>query len=125
MGTRSAIGFVEFDGSVTAIYCHWDGYLEGVGQTLVKHYNDTYKVLDLLDMGDVSVIGATLDTSTFYKRDRKEENTDCKDFLNVADFIGEMADYGCEYFYLYDGVEWSWSNGGLNGFKPVPMIVQA
>jgi hypothetical protein len=124
MGTRSAIGFVEFDGSVTAIYCHWDGYLEGVGQTLVKHYNDTYKVLDLIEMGDASSIDATLDASVFYKRDRNEKNKD-RDFPNVAEFIGEMATLGSEFFYLYDGVEWSWSNGGLNGFKPVPMIVQA
>ena len=124
MSTRSAIGFVEFDGSVTAIYCHWDGYLESVGQALVKYYNDIYKVLDLIEMGDASSIDATLDTCVFYKRDRNEKITD-RDFPNVAEFIGEMSTLGCEFFYLYDGFEWSWSNGGLNGFKPVPMSVGA
>jgi len=28
MATRSNIGIVNEDGSVTGIYCHWDGYPE-------------------------------------------------------------------------------------------------
>lgn len=35
MGTRSMIAFDNGD-EVYAIYCHWDGYVEGVGQ---KHLN--------------------------------------------------------------------------------------
>ena len=38
MATRSFIGKLNHDGSITVVYCHWDGYPEGVGETLVKHY---------------------------------------------------------------------------------------
>ena len=26
MATRSAIGYINIDGTVTGTYCHWDGY---------------------------------------------------------------------------------------------------
>ena len=35
MSTRSYIGKKHNDDTFTAIYCHFDGYPEGVGQTLV------------------------------------------------------------------------------------------
>ena len=35
MSTRSNIGIINADGSVTAIYCHNDGYPSGVGKTHV------------------------------------------------------------------------------------------
>jgi hypothetical protein len=35
MGTRSRIGLEDPEtGTVRSIYCHWDGYPEGVGQRL-------------------------------------------------------------------------------------------
>ena len=43
MATRSMIGIYNpADGSVDASYVHWDGYLEGVGRTLIDHYNTQY-----------------------------------------------------------------------------------
>ena len=44
MVTRSMIGKLEADGTVTAIYCHWDGYPESVGLMLMKHYRDVAKI---------------------------------------------------------------------------------
>ena len=38
MGTRSNIGIINEDGSVTAIYCHWDGFLSYNGKILLNHY---------------------------------------------------------------------------------------
>ncbi|MUN83853.1 hypothetical protein EZ054_13565 [Enterococcus faecalis] len=31
MGTRTAIFKEQADGTYQGIYCHWDGYIEGVG----------------------------------------------------------------------------------------------
>ena len=39
MGTRSTIAIKNQDGSVTGIYCHWDGYVDHVGVMLKEHYN--------------------------------------------------------------------------------------
>lgn len=43
MSTRSTIGIRHEDGSVTKIYCHWDGYIEWNGAILQKYYNTADK----------------------------------------------------------------------------------
>ena len=40
MSTRSYIGKLLPGGSITGIYCHHDGYPEGVGVILRDHYTD-------------------------------------------------------------------------------------
>ena len=148
MATRSAIGFVEYDGSITAVYCHWDGYLEGVGVTLVKHYSDTYKLLDLLEQGDISSLreeigekhpfsphGHGVDgmscekydelygkMTTFYSRDRGE-NCPAVDFPEAKAFRSHYSD--CDYFYLYDGKEWTYAERNRPYFNPVPILIEA
>jgi len=67
MSTRSRIGIVNKDGTVRSIYCHFDGYPEGVGETLRKHYNTPEKINELLDLGDISTLGE------FYEKDLAEE----------------------------------------------------
>jgi len=145
MATRSAIGFVEYDGSVHAIYCHWDGYLEVVGQMLVTHYNDTYKVLDLLELGDISSLGEEIGVkhpfschmtnltpqaydelygkmTTAYGRDRGEIYL-AKDFPDAKAFRSHYSD--CQFFYLYDGKEWTYAERNRPYFKPVPILIEA
>jgi hypothetical protein len=39
MSTRSRIAIENHHGTVTSIYCHFDGYLEGVGKKLFNHYD--------------------------------------------------------------------------------------
>ena len=58
MSTRCRIGIENKDGTITSIYCHHDGYVEGgVGETLVRHYQDEEKIRKLLDLGDMSSLG--------------------------------------------------------------------
>ena len=42
MATNSRISFERPDGTVRSIYCHWDGYPEGVGAALQANFN-TYE----------------------------------------------------------------------------------
>ena len=56
MATRSRIGMEMPNGEVKSIYCHWDGYPEGVGATLKEHYTDPAKVEALIALGDISVL---------------------------------------------------------------------
>jgi len=37
MATRSNIAIENQDGTVSAIYCHFDGYIDGVGEILYEH----------------------------------------------------------------------------------------
>lgn len=42
------------NGNVLQIYCHWDGYPEGVGHDLLKDFNSYDKALELILEGDHS-----------------------------------------------------------------------
>ena len=57
MSTRCRIGIQNQDGTITSVYCHHDGYLEHVGNILVKHYTDESKIRKLMELGDMSSLG--------------------------------------------------------------------
>ncbi len=115
MSTHARIGKLLHDGTIKHIYCHADGYIEGgVGETLVDNYTDVAKIDELLSLGNVSSLGASIhpkgehtfenreyDVCVFYGRDRGqiEESEICSlDDLLEQKFI--------EYFYIYDGRNW-------------------
>lgn len=63
MSTRSNIAIEDMEtGEVRAIYCHSDGYLEGVGQTLLTHWTDRAKLDELIALGDISTLGEEIGT---------------------------------------------------------------
>ena len=120
MGTRSMIGMVEADGSVRAIYCHWDGYVKHNGMMLDKHYSDPGKVKALVDLGNISCldaeIGVQVDFNTAhgkdmrqciaYGRDRGESGQEAQVFASVRDYADQAGSNGDEYRYLFDGEAW-------------------
>tara|TARA_B100000519_G_scaffold159856_1_gene141643 strand:- start:404 stop:934 length:531 start_codon:yes stop_codon:yes gene_type:complete len=54
MSTRSVIGILNEDGTVTSIYSHYDGYPEHNGYFLKKYFDTTEKVQNLISNGDIS-----------------------------------------------------------------------
>jgi len=103
MATRSTIGMRTEDG-IRAVYCHWDGYPEGVGETLKVAYATKASVVDLLDLGDISSLDDTLERSVFYV-DRGEE-LKIHTFKSSEQWIEWANNCGCEYAYLFDGDTW-------------------
>jgi len=104
MATRSRIAIENQDGTVTSIYCHFDGYLSGVGKTLFEHY-DREKTEKLIELGAISVLKeSTLDTIA-YHRDRGED-LHFKTFPNVEDLFDYGFESGIEYIYCLtkDGI---------------------
>ena len=63
MSTRSGVGLLMPDGTIKAIYVHWDGYITdiGAGETLSAHYKDRTKVEKLIALGFLSSLGAEVD----------------------------------------------------------------
>ena len=107
MSTRSFIGIVNPDGSVSGVYCHYDGYLEGVGALLRQHYNTPEIVRDLLALGDISSLGPTLDSSDFYHRDRKEEMSVPFKYASLE--LGNTSEQvGFEFWYVFSPKGWLW-----------------
>jgi len=104
LATRSRIAIENQDGTVTSIYCHFDGYLSGVGKTLFEHY-DREKTEKLIELGAISVLKeSTLDTIA-YHRDRGED-LHFKTFPNVEDLFDYGFESGIEYIYCLtkDGI---------------------
>jgi len=102
MGTRSTIAIQEGD-KVKAIYCHWDGYLSGVGTTLIKNYTEPNKVRDLISLGGFSSLEETIEQTA--ERAYKEE---VREFEDVQDWLTNF-NAGEEFAYLYrENKGWSY-----------------
>ena len=56
MATRALIGKDNGDGTNDVIYVHFDGYLEGVGETLLQYYRTQDMVDQLIAAGDRSCL---------------------------------------------------------------------
>ena len=131
MATRSAIGYINIDGTVTGTYCHWDGYPEHNGAVLKESYTNTDKIRQLIAGGEISslddeigekhpfsqfeenmtseeFIQAKRNYTTYYHRDRGEEWERVKPntFAGVPEFIDHYDPCGCEYYYIWNGKEW-------------------
>jgi hypothetical protein len=86
MGTRSTIALEFADGSVSQVYCHWDGYLSNNGEILRSNYMDPFRVRELIDLGDFSSLresvedtadGAYRDGSNARRYKNADEYFDC------------------------------------------------
>jgi len=115
MATRSTIALEFADGTVEQVYCHWDGYLEHNGQILFEHYQDPFKLRDLIDLGDISSLGPQIGTKhdfdlktpegecTFYGRDRGETGIEAKKFADFEDYKARHQYEEYEYILRRDG----------------------
>lgn len=118
MGTRSNIAAL-IDGKVKVIYCHFDGYIEGVGQDLFDHYNSQERAEELIALGDLSCLGERCDRpeghsyqtpvdgcTIAYGRDRGEEGTEASQFESLDEWTGQWSETWAAYFYYWDGTQW-------------------
>jgi len=120
MATRSLIGKQNSDGTITSIYCHWDGQPQHNGTLLQNFYNTPFKVDQLLSLGNLSYLGSEIgdmqdfdnptnrDWCLSYRRDRGEDNQNAVTTTRESFF----KDNGwTDYYYIYnlDG-EWECYN---------------
>ncbi len=126
MGTRSFIAIQE-DNIFKGVYCHWDGYLENNGKILHEHYQDEAKVKALINMGDISSLGAQigvkhdfntkiLGSCTFYGRDRGESGVETRITTSLPALQLVAEGMGVEYFYLFKDSKWYVTNRGMQFF---------
>lgn len=103
MSTHSTIA-LKIEDSYTAVYCHFDGYPEGVGRVLLSNYSSQEKVEELLDLGDLSILGLNADGCTAYHRDKGEPWHEVETQFGLDGQLLEAISE--EYCYLFDGGEW-------------------
>ena len=125
MATRSTIGIKNIDGSITNIYCHWDGYPEHNGTILNEFYKDNDKIQSLMALGNLSSLAAEVGEQhpfdrdytnpelnlydnwcMAYGRDRGETDQEAKTHANTEQWIDYREGSWCEYAYLWDGQHW-------------------
>jgi hypothetical protein len=126
MGTHAMIGFYNHeDGSVEASYVHYDGYVEGVGQTLVGFYNTPESAKAVASVGYLSSLEDDLDTSI---AGSVHKNELAVPYESVEDFMKNGYDYcGAHYLYLFDGEVWFCATRGVAGgrFEEIEMNLKA
>ena len=108
MSTRSRIGVLNENGSIESIYCHADGYPEGVGSLLISHHNSEEKAREIISLGDLSFLGESLETgeTSAYGRDRGEDDVGSKKSMTKKGFITLASKTGGEYAYLFTAGHW-------------------
>lgn len=104
MATRSFIANETTNGVYDAVYCHWDGYPEGVGATLREHYTTSEDISTLLDKGDMSSLGETLEKTEFYTA--RGEKLKVRRNLSLTDVRSSARNAGCEYLYVFSNGAW-------------------
>ncbi len=126
MGTRSQIGIENADGTVTGIYCHWDGYPSHNGRILKDHYADEARVRELIAIGDISSLKEEIGEKhpfdmwgykgevdprwekwcKAYGRDRDEPDCAAETYHDAEYFYKNFRVAGTEYAYLFRNGKW-------------------
>ena len=134
MATRSLIGKLNADGTITNIYCHWDGYPSHNGVILQEFYNTPVKVDQLLALGNLSALDEEIgekqdfdDRSTqggnwclAYGRDRGESNQEAQ-MVTREEFFSK--EHGVDYLYLYNNeMEWECYNAWTLHPENIPAL---
>ena len=127
MATRCNIMITSDWKTFAAAYCHWDGGLWGVGQTLDAMYNDTDTILDLVALGDMSTLCFTVEQTATYERCAYKESggeVEMKDATEV--FIPSAGE---EYLYVWCTVKEKWYVGtyytSTPNWKPLTIAIAA
>jgi hypothetical protein len=106
MGTNATIIKEETNGRYRSIYLHFDGYLSHAGKILANHYSHEDAVDNLLNLGNLSELNKTLETSVAYGRDRKERNQEAQLVKSLRQINRAF------YTYLWKDGIWYISKGG-------------
>lgn len=115
MATRSTISVRHKDGTYESVYCHFDGYIMGVGKKLLRYYNTYEKVVELVSLGNLSSLSETIPNSSFYCRD-ENESFSSNFFINEVEFSNANFQQ-CNY--LFKNNKWWHIHPDLDHLQPL------
>jgi hypothetical protein len=109
MATRSFIArFNPETDMYESIYCHWDGYPQGVGVTLRDNYSYGDSPAVLISFGDISSLRDTLfETQKEAYKLRGDSDVDAKIFRFMSEMIEYYRNMSCEYGYIFRDGTWT------------------
>ena len=125
MATRSIIGKCESNGSIVAIYCHWNGYPDNNGNLLLNYWTNELKINALMKLGNLSSLGKEIgskqdfnrptdtDWCLAYGRDRRQTKQNAVKLDSLDDFVEYTKSCGADYAYLWEEGNWlCWNYDG-------------
>lgn len=132
MSTRSRIGILRKNGSIDSIFCHFDGYLDGVGEKLISYYNDLSSANKLINRGDIETLHEYADSDSFKIKkygDGKithsffdDDATNWDNYKpihskNIDELLKKDIENLVQYIYLFNEQKdkWIWSNVNFDG----------
>jgi len=118
MSTRSTINIKNEDGTIDGIYCHYDGFPDNNGKMLLQHYDSEEKVKELINLGDISFLGPTLN-----QNDTKSYHRDDGDDIQISMYANEDSVDGADYNYLWKDGMWWMSEWAQNKWIPLDQII--
>lgn len=95
MSTRCLIGIKKVN-KYEYVYCHFDGYPEGVGETLVNSYDYEEIIEELISGGDMSSLGDSIKTTEYYEDSSR---------VSVCN-IHNIPNVGQDFIYMWYGKKW-------------------
>ena len=98
MGTSSRVGILK-ENKIHSVRVNFDGYLQGVGEYLLKYYDTEEKVDELIKGGEIRSI-------QFCYIEYYNNNTEIDVQDNVDNFIKHVHKSGCEYYYVMENGKW-------------------
>lgn len=101
MSTRSYIGISDDligTNKARCVYCHFDGYLEGVGVKLYKFFNSAELAEKLTSKYDIRSLGETIQDTELYTDDDSPFDVDFASKDKGMDDMYRMIDYR----YIFD-----------------------
>lgn len=103
---------------VLQIYCHWDGYPDGVGAALQSGYNSYEQALALILGGDLSSLDESY--SCPYSLGDGEDADRC------APTVLQKAELNEEYLYVFDykSNQWFVQEYGSSQFKSLSEVLE-
>ena len=137
MSTRSRIGmeFTDDNGTrlVKSIYCHFDGYPEGVGQKLQNFFLEREKVDTLVSLGDISFLEKEIVSKGNHSFDQPERGVTVAYHRDRGeDYCAPRIDAGVDAFFESDFEEYGyvfseegeWLVGGVEDIAiPLPYAI--
>ena len=112
MSTNSRVAIQLKNKKIKSIYVHWDGYLSGVGQDLLDFYNTEEKVNELLELGNLSILGTSIGEKVDFDKFDSRENKQCLAYgrdrgEDESEAIEHLdSEYEREYNYLFKNGIW-------------------
>ena len=125
MSTRSAIIVKRKDQYAKGVYCHYDGYLNGIGRTLLRNFDTPDKVEELVCGGDIRCIESNGNVEYFPRNDLNR-GVDLFIEMETWNEVAQNISHNNYIYYYYIGMDgkgdWYYALDDKKGTEMKPLV---